>query len=131
MILHAPIPEKTEQVAREIVDAGFQFHAALGPGLLESAYRHCLTYERTNRGLEAGTQVPMPVCYRDITLEASDRLDLLVNNSVIIEIKAVESLPPVHESQLLTDLRMSKLRLGFLMNFNVKLFKLGLKRMIN
>lgn len=125
------IPEAVEAVARSVVDGAFQVHMALGPGLLESAYEHCLTHELAERrGMRVNRQVTMPVRYGDTIIDAGYRLDLLVEDAVIVEVKAVESLLPIHEAQLLTYLRLSGLRLGFLMNFNVKLFKFGIRRFV-
>ena len=93
-MIFAPIPEETERIAQEIVDAGFRVHSALGPGLLESAYQHCLGYELTSRGLSAQAQVPMPIRYGEIELDAGYRLDLLVDKVVIVELKAVDALLP-------------------------------------
>jgi GxxExxY protein len=122
------LPEATDRVARQIVDAGFQVHRALGAGLLESAYEECLAHELTLRGITYRRQVAMPISYKGVELDAGYRLDLLVASCVVVEVKAVESLLPVHEAQLLTYLRLSGLRLGFLMNFNVRLFKSGVRR---
>lgn len=130
MTLHAPIPEETELIAREVVEAAFRVHSALGPGLLESAYEHCLAHELDTRGMPVQRQAAMPIVYDGIRLDAGYRLDLLVGGSVIVELKAVEALLPIHEAQLLTYLRLSGCRLGFLINFNVKLLKLGLKRYV-
>jgi GxxExxY protein len=120
-----------EQTARIIVDAGLQVHRALGPGLIESVYEHCFAYELDRRGLAIRRQVPLQVIYAGVTLEAAYRLDIVVENSIIVEIKAVETLTRLHEAQLLTYLRLSNMRLGFLTNFNVTLFKNGLKRLVH
>jgi len=113
-----------------VVDAGLAVHRALGPGLLESAYEHCLAFELTRRGVAFERQRAMPIVYRGSIIDAGYRLDLLVPNSIIVEIKAVETITRLHESQLLTYLRLSSHRLGFLMNFNVPLFKNGLRRLV-
>ena len=123
-----PVPDRIDRLGREIVDAAFQVHAALGPGLLESAYEHCLAHELTSRDLGFRRQLLMPVRYRDTMLDAGYQLDLLIDGSVIVEIKAVDAILPVHRAQLLTYLRSSGCRLGYLMNFNVKMFRDGLKR---
>jgi len=112
----------------EIVDAGLKVHRALGPGLLESVYEHCLAYELERRGIAARTQVALPIVYDGVRLDAGFRLDIVVENAVILEIKAVEELTRLHEAQILTYLKLSGYRLGFLMNFNVPLFKHGLRR---
>ena len=112
------------------MDAGLKVHRALGPGLLESTYEHCLVYELSSRGLFVARQVPLPITYEDVTLDAGYRLDLLVQNEVIVEIKSVDALTRVHHAQMMTYLKLSRLRLGFLINFNVALFKEGVKRLI-
>ncbi len=119
-----------ERIATMIVDAGLAVHRALGPGLLESAYEHCLAYELGQRGAKVRRQVALPIRYGGTTLDAGYRLDLVVDDAIIIEIKSVEALTRLHEAQLLTYLKLSSLRLGFLMNFNAALFKQGLKRLV-
>ena len=128
--VHQEGPVELDGVARTIVDSGVKVYRALGPGLLESAYGHCLAHELHARGLSVATQVVLPIVYEGVKLDAGYRLDLLVENKVIIEIKAVETLLPLAEAQVLTYLRLSGLRLGFLMNFNVQLFKNGVKRIV-
>jgi GxxExxY protein len=118
-----------EVLMAEIVDAGLKVHRALGPGLLESVYQHCLAYELGRRGIAARTQVALPIVYDDVRLDAGYRLDIVVEDAIIIEIKAVDELTRLHEAQILTYLKLSGYRLGFLMNFNVPLFKRGLRRM--
>jgi GxxExxY protein len=120
--------EEIEAAARAIVDAGLKVHRALGPGLLESAYEHCLAYELQQRGLRLQRQVALPITYDKTQLDIGYRLDLLIEDAIILEIKAVESLLPIHEAQLMTYLRLSGYCLGFLMNFNTILFKQGLRR---
>src|SRR5688572_19745746 len=122
-------PEE-ERVAGIVVDAIFKVHDHFGPGLLESAYEICLYHELLNRGLRVRRQVEVPVVYDRIRLDIGFRLDLLVEESVIIETKAVEKLNPVCEAQVITHLKLMNLRLGFLVNFNVKLIKDGIKRII-
>ena len=117
-----------ENAANAAVDAGLKVHRTLGPGLLESVYEHCLAYELMQRGVNVERQVLLPVFYGTLQLDASYRLDLVIDKVLIIEIKAVENLLPLHHAQLLTYLKLSHLRLGLLMNFNVALFKQGLKR---
>jgi len=121
---------EVEAVARTIVDAGLKVHRALGPGLLESVYEHCLAHELAKRGLVVRKQVGLPIIYDGVALEAGYRLDLVVNDLVIVEVKAVEALTRLHEAQILTYLRLSGLPLGFLLNFNVDLFKNGIKRVV-
>lgn len=125
-----PIPRSTERIASDVIDAAFAVHKTLGPGLLESAYEVCLAHELERRGHAVLKQVALPVVYEDVKLEAGYRIDLLVDGVVIVEVKAVEGLAPVHEAQLLTYLRLSQRRLGFLINFNVALLKQGIKRMV-
>lgn len=120
-----------ERVAHEVVDAAFKVHSKLGPGLLESAYRTVMIYELRNRGLDVQWEVPVPVVYEEVKLDAGYRLDLLVNNCVIVELKAVEKLIPLHDAQLLTYLKLTRIRLGLLINFNAKLIKDGLERVVH
>jgi GxxExxY protein len=113
-----------------VVDAGLKVHRALGPGPLESVYEQCLGRELTLRGLSVSRQVAVPVSYEGMTLDAGYRIDLLVANQLILEVKAVEALSRLHEAQLRTYLRLSGRPVGLLMNFNVTLFKDGLKRIL-
>jgi GxxExxY protein len=119
-----------DELARTVVDAGLKVHKALGPGLLESVYEQCLAHELRARDLDVKRQLALPVVYDGLTLESGYRLDILVENAVVLEIKAVDALSRVHEAQMLTYLRLSGHRLGFLMNFNVVLFKQGLRRFL-
>lgn len=125
-----PILPATERVAREVVDAAFRVHAALGPGLLEGVYETCLVHELTQCGLRVMRQVAVPIVYDTLRLEAGLRLDLVVDNCVVVELKAVEVLLPVHQAQLLSYLRLTGHRLGLLINFNVPLIRDGIKRMV-
>ncbi|MBM3327434.1 MAG: GxxExxY protein [Calditrichaeota bacterium] len=125
-----PIPENLNRIAHEIVDASYKVHKTLGPGLLESAYEACLAHEMSLRNLAFRTQVVLPVVYEGVKLDAGFRLDMLVEERLIVEMKAVEKIIPLHEAQLLTYLRLSNLRLGLLINFNVLLIKDGIKRMV-
>lgn len=124
------LPPELEALARVIVDAAYKVHTTLGPGLLESVYETCLAYELTKRGLNVQRQVIVPVIYDGVQLDTGLRLDLLVDNQVIIELKAVEKMNPVFEAQVLTYLKLSAKRLGFLINFNVPIIKSGIKRVI-
>ena len=124
-----PIPPETNEVARQIVDAAFAVHTALGPGLLESVYEVCLAHELRKRGLTVRQQVVLPVHYDGVRLDAGLRLDLLVNDTVIVEIKAVENLLPVHKAQALTYLKLTGCRLALLINFNVPVIKEGIHRL--
>lgn len=125
-----PIPEGVEKIASIIVDAGLKVHKTLGAGSLESVYENCLVHELRKRGLDPRQQVNQPIVYDGVELESGLRIDLLVNGMIVVETKSVEALLPVHQSQLLTYLKLSGCRLGFLMNFNVPLFKDGLRRLI-
>lgn len=120
-----------DEIAKEIVDAAFKIHSKLGPGLLESAYEACLAHELTKREFIVERQKPQPVHYDGIEIEVGYRLDILVNDSVIIELKAVEQLAPIHQAQLMTYLRLSEKTLGLLINFNVPLIKNGIRRIAN
>ena len=115
-------------IAREIVDSAFSVHKALGPGLLESVYEQCLAYELHTRKHHVARQVNLPVTYRDIRIEAGFRIDMIVDESVVVEIKASEKMIPVHEAQILTYLKLSGHRLGLLINFNVPRIKDGIRR---
>ena len=120
-----------EYCARQIVDAGYRVHKELGPGLLESVYQYCLMEELKFRGIKADQEVLLPIFYRGNKLEKDYRIDILVKNEIIIEIKAVEILLPVHIAQLISYLKLSDKRLGFLINFNVPVFKEGIHRYVN
>ena len=114
-----------------IVDAAIAVHKALGPGLLESAYEACLLYELRKRGLRVESQVPLPVIYESVHLEIGYRIDLLVENVIVIELKACEAIAPVHRIQLLSYLKLGNKPLGLLLNFHVALMKDGIVRMKN
>jgi len=118
-------------IATAVLDAAFKIHRILGPGLLESVYQATLDFELQKRGLRVIQQVGLPVYYEEIKLELGFRVDLIVADKVIIEIKSVEVLAPVHRKQLLTYLRLMNLRLGLLLNFNVELMKHGIQRVVN
>jgi GxxExxY protein len=120
-----------ESIALQIVHTAIKVHKALGPGLLESVYQKCLAYELEKANLRVACEIVLPVKYEDVTLDAGFRIDMLVNGIIIIENKTVENLLPIHEAQLLTYLKLSKLNLGFLLNWNVTLMKDGIKRMVN
>jgi GxxExxY protein len=127
---HQGLAVGLDDLARAVVDAGLKVHKALGPGLLESAYEHCLAHELRNRSLGVKRQVALPIVYEGLRLDAGYRLDLLVEDSIVVEIKAIDALTRVHDAQILTYLRLSGFRIGLLMNFNVELFKQGVKRFI-
>ena len=124
----APISEEVERIAREAVDAAFRVHTTLGPGLLETVYEACLRHELSKRGFALQQQVTMPITYDGLRLDGGLRLDLIVGGELIVEVKAVEKLLPVHEAQLLTYLRLAQKRLGLLINFNVVRIKEGIRR---
>jgi GxxExxY protein len=119
------------ELSNKIIGIAIELHKALGPGLLESAYENALAYELRNIGLDVKQQVPRPFIYKEIRLDVGYRIDLLVENKVIIEIKSVEMVSPVHFSQVLTYLKLSDLKLGLLINFNTKLLKEGIQRIVN
>jgi len=118
-------------IAKEIVDAAFRIHTTLGPGLLESVYNTVLAHELSRRGLHTVQQQPIPVVYENMRIDAGFRADLEVEDKVIVEIKSVEVIAPVHKKQLLTYLRLADKRLGLLINFNVALIKDGITRIVN
>jgi GxxExxY protein len=119
------------EMAKHIVDAAFKIHTSLGPGLLESVYESVMAQELTRRGLRAERQQALPVVWENVHLEAGFRADLMVENKVIVEIKSVEAIAPVHRKQLLTYLRLANKRLGILINFDVDLIKDGFARVVN
>ena len=128
--MHQEIPDKLDALARLVVDAAFKVHKALGPGLLESAYQACLEIELERRCVRFISQNVLPICYEGTTIEGAYRVDLLVDDQLIVELKAVDQLLPIHSAQLLTYLRLSGNRLGLLINFNTPLIKDGIKRIV-
>ena len=118
-------------LATKVIGVSIELHKRLGPGLLESAYEHALQYDLIEVGLKVQRQVPMPFIYKEVELETGYKLDLLIEKLLIIEIKSVDALAPVHFAQLLTYLKLSKLKLGLLINFNTKLLKEGIHRVVN
>lgn len=126
-----PFRAKLESRATELVDAVVTVHRAIGPGLLESAYQLCLTYELSRRGVPVRCEVPVPVRYDGLELGPGYRLDLLVDDLIIVENKSVQCILPVHLAQLMTYLRLADRKLGFLINWNTVLVKDGIKRMVN
>jgi GxxExxY protein len=124
------IPDKVNQVAKEVVDAAFKVHSSLGPGLLESVYQACMVHELRKRRLKVDPESPQPIVYDGIQLEEGYRLDMVVEQCVVVELKAVETVLPVHKAQLLTYLKLSGHRLGLLINFNVPLIKDGIQRLV-
>ena len=119
------------EVAKQIVDAAYRVHTSLGPGLLESVYEVVLAYELENRGLRTVRQQAVPIVYQGIRIEMGFRADLIIEDQVIVEIKSVDAVAPVHKKQLLTHLRLADKRLGLLINFNVALIKDGITRIVN
>jgi GxxExxY protein len=119
------------ELARIVIDTAYHLHREVGPGLLESAYEQALKFDLEERGLLVQNQVAMPFRYKDVQLDVGYRIDLLVENKLIVEIKSVEQLAPVHYAQTLTYLRLADKKLGLLINFNTKLFKDGVHRLVN
>ena len=125
--------EKREvnQVTQEIIGAAIEVHRALGPGLLESAYEACMVQELLERRLRVERQKALPVVYRGVRLDCGYRIDLLVQGQVVVEVKAVDRLQPIHEAQILSYLKLSGCKVGLLINFNVKLLREGVRRLVN
>lgn len=119
-----------EELTREIRGAAIEVHKEMGPGLLESAYEECLCRELSLRELSFQRQVPLPVTYKGVKLDCGYKLDLVVEDKVVLELKSVKAIEPIHEAQLLTYLRLSGKQVGLLMNFNTVLMKDGIKRMV-
>jgi GxxExxY protein len=117
-------------ITYKIIGCVYKVHSELGPGLLESTYEVCLEYELLKEGLSVERQKTLPVIYDEVKLDAGYRIDLLVNNQVILELKAVDEIAPIHQAQVMTYLKLSGLKLGLLLNFNVKQMKQGIKRII-
>jgi GxxExxY protein len=122
--------EELNKLSEKILKCAFTVHNALGPGLLESAYEECLFYELKCAGLTVEKQKALPVIYKEIHLETGYRIDLIVNKQIVLEIKSVEAIADIHVAQALTYLKLSKCKLGLLLNFNVPSLKLGIKRLI-
>ena len=120
-----------ENIGKNIIHCAIKVHSILGPGLLESAYQKCLAYELEQLGHKVKCELLLPIQYGQVNIDAGYRLDMLIDDSVIIENKTVDALQPINEAQLLTYLKMKKLRLGYLLNWNVPLMKHGIKRMVN
>jgi GxxExxY protein len=120
----------TNELTSKIIGCAINVHRILGPGLLESAYEECLAFELYESGLQFERQKPVPVIFKDIKLECGYRIDLLVENSIVLELKSVDNLAPIHEAQILTYLKFSNKKTGLLINFNVTLLKTGIKRFL-
>ncbi len=118
------------EITRKIIGCAIEVHKNLGPGLLESAYEECLSYELIKNGLTIQRQQPTPVVYKEIKLECGYRIDIIVENSVVLELKVVDCINPVHEAQILTYMKFSDKTLGLLINFNVTVLKNGIKRYV-
>ncbi len=123
--------ERLNGITDNIIGAAIQVHRTLGPGLLESAYSACLAYELGKRGLAVEPQKPVPLVYERVKLECGYRIDLLVERCVVVEVKSIEALAPIHEAQVISYLRLSGCKLALLINFNVKVLKDGIRRFIN
>lgn len=123
--------QSENHITEAIIGCAIEVHRTLGPGLLESAYEECLCYELSSQGLDFRRQVALPVSYKSIKLDCGYMMDLVVEESVIIELKTVEKLAPIHEAQLLTYLKLYPCTVGLLINFNVPILKLGIKRLVN
>ncbi len=126
-----PIPEELEVIGKKIVDSAYTVHKTLGPGLLEKVYEVCFCHELNKRGLSYERQVTVKIIYDGIEFKEGLRLDVLVENSIICELKAVELVNPVWEAQILSHLKLTESRLGYLINFNVPLIKNGIRRFVN
>lgn len=123
--------DRLDQITRKIIGAAIEVHKAVRPGLLESAYQACLAFELRQNALQVAEQVPLPLLYKEVKLDCGYRIDLLVEDSIIVEIKAVEQLSAIHDAQLLSYLRLAHKRVGLLINFHSRLLKSGLKRIVN
>ena len=125
------IMKTINKITENIIGSAIAVHKSLGPGLLESAYEACLAFELADRGLSVERQKALPIMYRDVKLDCGYRLDLLVEEKIIVELKAIDRLLPIHSAQLLSYLKLSGCKVGLLINFNVKILKNGLRRIIN
>ncbi len=123
--------KRLNRLTEATIGAAIDIHKALGPGLLESAYEACLAFELADRGLRVERQKAIPVVYRDVALDVGYRLDLLIEDSVIVEVKATETLGRIHEAQLMSYLKLTELNVGLLINFNVNVLKNGVRRIVN
>jgi GxxExxY protein len=128
---YAPIPSHAEDISKAILDSAYQVHTALGSGLLESVYEACLVHELGLRNINVKSQIVLPVVYKGMKVDSGYRIDMLVDDCVIVEIKSAENISPVYCAQLLTYLRLTDIRLGLLINFNVIHLRDGIKRIIN
>lgn len=127
----AETAENLNRITERVIGAAMRVHQALGPGLLESAYEACLAFELADSGMKVVQQQPLPVVYRNVRLSCGYRLDFIVEDRVIVEVKAISRLEPIHDAQLLSYLRLSSRPVGLLINFNVKVLKNGVRRLVN
>lgn len=123
--------ERLNQITGDVIASAIDVHRVLGPGLLESAYEACLAFEVAKRGYKLEQQKPLPVIYQSVHLDCGYRMDLVLDGSVIVEVKAVERLAPIHDAQLLSYLKLSGCKVGLLINFNVLILKSGIRRVVN
>jgi GxxExxY protein len=126
-----PAAEHLNSITEKVIGCAIEVHRTIGPGLLESAYEKCLCYELSQHGMKFERQVPLPVVYKEVNLDCCYILDIIVEESVIIEVKAIERILPIHEAQLLSYLRMLDKRVGLLLNFHSAILKYGIKRIVN
>ncbi len=126
----APVQSERDPLTDLVIGLAIEVHRALGPGLLESAYQECLCYELKANGIAFARQVALPVVYKSVKLDCGYRMDLVVDDRLVVELKTVEKILPIHEAQLLTYLRLSEIRTGLLLNFNTAVLKNGIKRMV-
>ncbi len=124
------VQSERDSLTESVIGLAIEVHRALGPGLLESAYQECLCYELKANGIDFGRQVALPVVYKSVKLDCGYRMDLVVDDRLVVELKTVEKILPIHEAQLLTYLRLSGIRTGLLLNFNTSVLKNGIKRMV-
>jgi len=124
-------PFRVDEITGATIDAAMKVHSRLGPGLLESAYQACLAYELRKRGFEVAVQIPLPVLYDGERVEVGYRIDLVIENRVVVEVKSVEAVHPIHQAQLLSYMRLSGVAVGLLINFNVLHLRDGIKRMVD
>lgn len=127
---YEPLSQELEQIGKKIIDAAFTVHSTLGPGLLEKVYELCFCHELSKRGLKYKRQVDIPIVYDNLRFDEGLRLDVLVEDKIICELKALENVNPVWEAQILSHLKITNKRLGFLINFNVPLIKNGIRRFV-
>ncbi|MEW6202525.1 MAG: GxxExxY protein [bacterium] len=123
--------EKINKLTETIIGIAINIHRSLGPGLLESAYEACMVYDLAQAGLKVEQQKPLPIIYRDVKLECGYRLDLVIEDEIIIELKSIEKILPIHNAQLISYLKLSGCKVGLLINFNVEMLKDGIKRVVN